>query len=85
MTPSHAFVVVVLLLLVYVRLYIFFDYILSNARTQILGVTVYRLTIHPLAKIPGPFLAKVTGWYPAYHAVKGRRHLDQLRCHQIYG
>lgn len=35
--------------------------------------------------MPGPFLAKITGWYSAYHAGKGNRHLDQLRCHELYG
>jgi cytochrome P450 len=53
--------------------------------SQASAVIIYRLTFHPLAGVPGPFLAKITGWYPAYHAAKGSRHLDQLRCHELYG
>jgi hypothetical protein len=48
-------------------------------------IIVYRLTLHPLAKYPGPFLAKVTDIYLAYHAWKGDRHLEFYRCHEKYG
>ncbi|ESZ91878.1 hypothetical protein SBOR_7743 [Sclerotinia borealis F-4128] len=48
-------------------------------------LTIYRLTIHPLAKYPGPLLAKITDWYSVYHAWKGDRHLEFYRCHEKYG
>ncbi|KAH8588815.1 cytochrome P450 [Bisporella sp. PMI_857] len=48
-------------------------------------LTTYRLTLHPLAKYPGPLLAKVTDWYSVYHAWKGDRHLEFYRCHEVYG
>jgi hypothetical protein len=49
------------------------------------SVIVYRLTLHPLANYPGPFLAKITDIYLAYHAYKGDRHLEFFRCHEKYG
>jgi cytochrome P450 len=51
----------------------------------ILGVIVYRLTLHPLASYPGPFLAKITDIYLAYYAYKGSRHLAFHRAHEQYG
>jgi len=48
-------------------------------------VVIYRLTLHPLAKYPGPFLAKITTWYDTYHSYFKDRHYDQLECHQKYG
>lgn len=52
---------------------------------QVFSVIIYRLTLHPLAKYPGPFLAKITDWYNVYHAWKGDRHLELWRIHQVYG
>ena len=45
----------------------------------------YTLTLHPLAKYPGPFVAKITGFYSVYHAYVGDLHLDMLKCHEAYG
>ncbi|KID98174.1 Cytochrome P450 family protein, partial [Metarhizium majus ARSEF 297] len=49
------------------------------------GLVVYRVFFHPLAKYPGPFLAKITDAYQLYHAYKGDRHLEFWRMHQKYG
>ncbi|KAI9848834.1 MAG: hypothetical protein M1837_006350 [Sclerophora amabilis] len=51
----------------------------------ILGYCIYQLLFHPLAKYPGPFLAKVSNGYAAYHAWKGDLHIDMWRCHVKYG
>ncbi|KAH8693928.1 cytochrome P450 [Talaromyces proteolyticus] len=51
----------------------------------LLGFVVYRLFFHPYAKYPGPFLAKLTNLYSAYHAWRGDLHLDMWRCHEKYG
>ncbi|KAI0421807.1 cytochrome P450 [Xylaria grammica] len=48
-------------------------------------IVAYRAVFHPLAKYPGPFLAKFTGLYAAWHAWKGDIHLDMWRCHLKYG
>ncbi|KIY00707.1 uncharacterized protein Z520_03372 [Fonsecaea multimorphosa CBS 102226] len=48
-------------------------------------VAVYRLFFHPLAQYPGPFLAKLTTWYSAYHNYINDVHIDILRCHAEYG
>jgi hypothetical protein len=52
---------------------------------QIFTVIVYRLTLHPLAKYPGPLLARITDLYLAYYAYKGSRHLAFHRAHVQYG
>lgn len=54
-------------------------------RRQVVGLTIYRLSLHPLAKYPGPLLAKVTNLYAVYHAYIGDLHLDMFRCHEMYG
>lgn len=38
-----------------------------------------------MARYPGPLLARISGWYDAYHCYEGDRHLDQLECHRRYG
>ncbi|KAJ4365024.1 hypothetical protein N0V83_008640 [Neocucurbitaria cava] len=48
-------------------------------------VIIYRVTLHPLARYPGPFLAKITDIYLAYYAYKGSRHLAFQRAHLQYG
>ncbi|KAH8807260.1 cytochrome protein [Xylogone sp. PMI_703] len=50
-----------------------------------LCIWIYRLTLHPLAKYPGPLLAKVTNWYSVYYAFRGDIHIDMWRCHEKYG
>ncbi|PYI05337.1 cytochrome P450 [Aspergillus sclerotiicarbonarius CBS 121057] len=46
---------------------------------------IYQIYFHPLAKYPGPLLAKFTFARAAYYAWKGNIHLDMWRCHQKYG
>ncbi|KAL8757990.1 MAG: hypothetical protein Q9184_004061 [Pyrenodesmia sp. 2 TL-2023] len=51
----------------------------------ILSVCIYRLTIHPLAKYPGPRSAALTDWYTIYHQFIGDRHIDFYNLHHRYG
>jgi hypothetical protein len=52
---------------------------------QLLGTTIHRVYLNPLARVPGPFLAKVTCLPSFYHAIKGDRHIWIWQCFQIYG
>jgi cytochrome P450 len=40
---------------------------------------------HPLAKYPGPFVAKLTNLYSVWHAVRGTRHWNFYELHHKYG
>ncbi|XWW94370.1 hypothetical protein V2A60_002313 [Cordyceps javanica] len=55
----------------------------------VIAVVVYRLTLHPLARVPGPLLAATTGAYEAYfQLVKdggGRYWIEIDRLHELYG
>jgi cytochrome P450 len=57
----------------------------GGAVFYLFSVAIYRIYFHPLAKYPGPFLAKLTDAYQLYHAYKGDRHLDFYRLHEKYG
>ncbi|KAF2826296.1 para-aminobenzoate synthase [Ophiobolus disseminans] len=45
----------------------------------------YRIFLHPLHAYPGPFVAKFTDWYGAYHALFRRLHFVTYRNHEKYG
>ncbi|KAF3908109.1 hypothetical protein ABW21_db0207494 [Orbilia brochopaga] len=49
------------------------------------SVAVYRIWFHPLASIPGPFLAKLTDFYGGYMATKGINHYHLYKLHKKYG
>jgi hypothetical protein len=55
------------------------------AIAYIAAIVIYRLTLHPCAKYPGPWLAKVSALYAAYHAARADVHLDVQACHERYG
>ncbi|PSN72472.1 cytochrome P450 [Corynespora cassiicola Philippines] len=53
----------------------------------IVGLTLYRLYLHPLAKFPGPRLAAVTSWYEAYYEIiqNGQYSKKITQLHDQYG
>ena len=57
----------------------------AHTSGQVSVVVTYRLFLHPLAKYPGPFWARVTNWYAVYHAYIGNKHLQNYWAHQKYG
>jgi hypothetical protein len=61
------------------------EVIFGSISLLMLGVILYRMTLHPLAKYPGPFFAKFTDLYLAYHAWRGDRHLIFWQAHENYG
>ncbi|KAF2645497.1 cytochrome P450 [Massarina eburnea CBS 473.64] len=48
-------------------------------------IAIYRLTLHPLASLPGPVWGKITDWYSVYHCIQRDRHLNFHRLHLKYG
>lgn len=51
----------------------------------LLGISIYRLFLHPLARIPGPRLAAISNVWHAYHARNGHMlHLGKT-LHKHYG
>ncbi|KAI9154863.1 Cytochrome P450 monooxygenase apf7 [Paramyrothecium foliicola] len=46
---------------------------------------IYNLSLHPLAEVPGPFWARVSGIPSWYHALRGDRHIWLWQQFQIHG
>lgn len=56
----------------------------SVAVLYIVGILIYRLYIHPLAKFPGPKLAAATGWYETYHDLKNPGGQLMYKLHELH-
>ena len=48
-------------------------------------IIFYRLYLHPLAKYPGPFWAKISDLPSYYYTLKQDRHVWLLKLQQQYG
>ncbi|RDW68064.1 hypothetical protein BP6252_09460 [Coleophoma cylindrospora] len=66
-----------------------FRYLLWNIAIYspllVIVTCVYRLYYHPLSEVPGPVLARISGWPNWYYASKGNRHIELNRLHEKYG
>jgi hypothetical protein len=64
-------------------------FLLTSLVAYSLALAIYRLFFHPLAHIPGPKLAAVTGWVEAYyellHGEGGQFMLKYREWHKKYG
>ena len=50
-----------------------------------IGITIYNVFFHPLAKYPGPLLAKITPLYSLWGLLRGRWPFDAHQLHMKYG
>ncbi|MCJ1289196.1 hypothetical protein MMC34_000728 [Xylographa carneopallida] len=66
-----------------------FFYLVGSASVYGLALVVYRLTLHPLAKFPGPKFTAATKWWEFYLDViagEGGRFMDEVdQMHEKYG
>lgn len=49
------------------------------------SLSVYRLYVHPLRKVPGPFLARISELWRSFHYFRGTWFDDILELHRKYG
>jgi cytochrome P450 len=56
-----------------------------DRRLKVVVVVTYRITVHPLARYPGPLLSKITSISVFIQAISGDRHIISLREHEKYG
>ena len=50
-----------------------------------LGRLTYTTQVHPLSKIPGPTMARVSRWWLLWVTLEGRQRLRYVEAHQKYG
>jgi cytochrome P450 len=66
-------------------MYILITALLGAAFLYYAGLSIYRITLHPLAKYPGPLLNAISEWPQAIFNIQGKAHLKQYQLHQKYG
>ncbi|KAF9887684.1 hypothetical protein FE257_009637 [Aspergillus nanangensis] len=56
-----------------------------SAVVFLFSIILYRIYFHPLAQFPGPFMAKITGYWRTYQYSKGTWDRNILEIHKKYG
>ncbi|KAF2963896.1 hypothetical protein GQX73_g9664 [Xylaria multiplex] len=51
----------------------------------VISLALYRLYFHPLRKVPGPFLARITELWRSTHYFRGTWFIDIVELHRKYG
>lgn len=59
--------------------------LVSLILSWVVATVVYRLYFHPLAKIPGPFWSRISGFPAYYHTLKRDRHVWCWCLQEQYG
>lgn len=57
----------------------------SKPFSQISSLVVYRLFFHPLARIPGPLIQRISGVPRIWQCYIGNRYLREAEAHEKYG
>ncbi|OCK80089.1 benzoate 4-monooxygenase cytochrome P450 [Lepidopterella palustris CBS 459.81] len=65
--------------------HILISYLVGLVAVYFVSVSIYRVTLHPLAKYPGPFLYKLSNWPIIFQCIGGKRHIYHLLDHEKYG
>jgi len=58
---------------------------LSSLLAYLIYITIYRIFFHPLRNVPGPFLARLSKLWLAWHVRKGQSHVHFPKLHARYG
>ncbi|KJZ78234.1 hypothetical protein HIM_02272 [Hirsutella minnesotensis 3608] len=61
------------------------ELLLASISLLLAGYITYQITLHPLARYPGPFFAKFTSAWSVYHAFKGDTHSTLYELHRKHG
>ncbi|KAE8378161.1 cytochrome P450 [Aspergillus bertholletiae] len=59
--------------------------VVTLAILSVAMLVIYRRWLHPLASIPGPFLASITNWHDGWRFMRGGSQEYYLHLHREYG
>lgn len=62
-----------------------YEILTSQTVLHFVTVAIYNLTLHPLARYPGPKIAAITRLWYAYHLIAGTAAQSSFKAHEKYG